>query len=89
MNMVSEPSEPATLTPSDAAELLYREAHFLDTRLWDDWLGLYTRDAVFWMPSWRNESETTDDPDTELSLIYYAGRANLEEGFGASDPGFP
>ena len=31
------------------------------------------------MPAWRDESEPTADPDTELSLIYYQGRRNLED----------
>lgn len=67
------------LDRGEAAELLYREAHFLDTQRWDDWLALYCRDAVFWMPAWKSASEQTDCPDTELSLIYCTGRAALEE----------
>jgi 3-phenylpropionate/cinnamic acid dioxygenase small subunit len=30
-------------------------------------------------PAWKNETETTTDPDTELSLIYYKGRNNLAD----------
>jgi benzoate/toluate 1,2-dioxygenase subunit beta len=61
------------------AALLLREAHCLDRRLWDDWLALYTEDAVFWMPAWKSETEPTADPDRELSLIYHEGRARLAE----------
>jgi 3-phenylpropionate/cinnamic acid dioxygenase small subunit len=63
----------------EAATLLYREALALDRGDWDDWLTLFTDDVVFWMPAWRDELTPTADPDRELSLIYYAGRAMLED----------
>jgi 3-phenylpropionate/cinnamic acid dioxygenase small subunit len=69
----------APITQPEAAEFLYREALLLDTGDWDKWLALYAEDAVFWMPAWRSELETTRDPDAELSLIYYRGRRNLED----------
>jgi 3-phenylpropionate/cinnamic acid dioxygenase small subunit len=59
--------------------LLYREALALDRRDWDEWLVLYEEDAEFWMPAWRDEMEPTTDPQSELSLIWYQGRTNLEE----------
>lgn len=62
-----------------AAEVVVREGHLLDARDWDGWLGLYADDAVFWVPAWRNESQTVEDPDTEVSLIYHDTRAGLEE----------
>ncbi len=62
-----------------AEEFLFREALLLDRRDWDAWLALYAEDAVFWMPAWKSEADQTDDPDRELSLIYHAGRARLEE----------
>jgi 3-phenylpropionate/cinnamic acid dioxygenase small subunit len=67
------------LSRADAEELLYREAALLDEGAWDDWLGLYTEDAVFWMPAWRDELTPTADPNSELSLIYYEGRRGLED----------
>ncbi|WP_068073065.1 aromatic-ring-hydroxylating dioxygenase subunit beta [Novosphingobium lentum] len=69
----------AELTERDAERLLFREARLLDNGDWDAWLALYTEDSTFWMPAWRNEAETTGDPDRELSLIYYAGRRGIEE----------
>jgi 3-phenylpropionate/cinnamic acid dioxygenase small subunit len=66
-------------TTADAAELLYREAHCLDARRWDDWLALYCEDAVFWIPAWKGEHELTDAPDTEVSLVYAQARAGLED----------
>ena len=68
-----------TLTRAEAEDLLYREAALLDDGHWDAWLDLYTEDAVFWMPAWRDEETPTADPDKELSLIYYEGRSGLED----------
>ena len=66
--------------PLDTAmEVVAREGHLLDGRSWDAWLALYTEDTVFWVPAWRNESETVSDPDTEVSLIYHDSRMGLEE----------
>lgn len=62
-----------------ASELLYREAAMLDQRRWDEWLALFTPDAQYWVPAWKNEDEATADPKRELSLIYYASRAGLQD----------
>ena len=68
-----------SLTQAEAEALLGREALLLDRGDWDAWLALYTEDAIFWMPAWRDELNPTEDPDRELSLIYYKGRRNLED----------
>ena len=62
-----------------AAELLYREALYLDEARWDEWLALYAEDAVFWMPAWTGPHELTSSPDTQLSLIYCDSRKRLED----------
>ncbi|MFM9972069.1 MAG: aromatic-ring-hydroxylating dioxygenase subunit beta, partial [Burkholderiales bacterium] len=62
-----------------AEDLIYREARLLDEKKWQAWLALYTEDALFWMPSWASEYETTSDPELELNLIYLKGRAHLED----------
>jgi 3-phenylpropionate/cinnamic acid dioxygenase small subunit len=69
----------AALSQADAAALLYREALLLDRLDFDPWLALYTADCLFWMPAWRDDGTQTEDPDSELSLIYYRGRRNLED----------
>ena len=66
-------------TRAEVEHLVYREARFLDEKKWHDWLDLYTEDAVFWMPSWAGEYETTSDPELELNLMYLKGRAHLED----------
>ncbi|MDF1817081.1 MAG: aromatic-ring-hydroxylating dioxygenase subunit beta [Immundisolibacteraceae bacterium] len=62
-----------------AIELLYRESSALDQRNWQQWLDLYTEDAVYWVPAWRNEDEQTSDPNSEVSQIYHDSRTGLEE----------
>jgi 3-phenylpropionate/cinnamic acid dioxygenase small subunit len=59
--------------------LLYCEASLLDDKKWRDWLDLYTEDAVYWMPAWTSEYETTSDPELQLNLLYLKGRASLED----------
>ncbi|MEC9341489.1 MAG: aromatic-ring-hydroxylating dioxygenase subunit beta [Pseudomonadota bacterium] len=63
----------------EASKLLFEEAACLDERRWDDWLALYTEDCEYWVPAWKNQFETTGDPESEVSLIYYADRSGLEE----------
>ena len=55
---------------AEAAELLHREAYLLDRRRWDDWLALYTEDAIFWVPAFASDDAMTTDPDNEVSLMY-------------------
>jgi 3-phenylpropionate/cinnamic acid dioxygenase small subunit len=31
-------------------QFLYRQADLLDRKLWEDWIGLFTEDGVYWMP---------------------------------------
>ncbi len=72
-------SAKCAIAAAEAADLLYREGHALDTQRWDDWLALYCEDAVFWMPAWKDEHELTDAPEREVSLMYYTARAGLED----------
>lgn len=64
---------------TECSSLLQREALCLDTQRWDDWLALYTEDCEFWVPAWKGEHQTAQNPKSELSLIYYAGRAGLAD----------
>jgi 3-phenylpropionate/cinnamic acid dioxygenase small subunit len=60
-------------------QLLYTEGRFLDERRWDEWIELYTQTAVYWIPAWDGDNELTDDPQTQISLIYYGSRQGLED----------
>lgn len=61
------------------ADLLYAEAHYLDAQQWDKWLALYLEEAEFWVPAWNGEHELTQDPQSEISLMYYPDRTGLED----------
>ncbi len=63
----------------EVEDLIYREATLLDRKQWQEWLDLFTADAVYWVPAWKSEEETTDDPDTQLNLIYLRNRGGLED----------
>ncbi|MGP3698853.1 benzoate 1,2-dioxygenase small subunit [Rhodobacter sp. NSM] len=58
---------------------LYREARLLDDRQWDEWLTCYAPDASYWMPAWDDNDQTTEDPQSEISLMYYPSREGLED----------
>lgn len=59
--------------------LLAQEAYCLDECRWDDWLALYTPNCEFWMPTWVSEEQLAEDPQRQLSQIYYANRTGLED----------
>lgn len=58
---------------------LYREARHLDDRQWEDWLELYAADVDYWMPAWDDDDQLTEDPQRQISLIYYPNRDGLED----------
>ena len=77
MTMAIDASSAALMAAG--TELLYREASFLDERRWDEWIALFASDVEFWVPSWTAEGTLTANPQTELSLMYFAGRGGLED----------
>ena len=58
---------------------LYREARLLDDRDWDIWLTCYAADVTYWMPAWDDDDQITEDPQSQISLIYYPTRDGLED----------
>ena len=66
-------------TRQDAEQFLYREARLLDDEQWDEWLECYHPDARFWMPAWDDDDRLTEDPQTEISLIWYGHKGGLED----------
>lgn len=60
-------------------DILCREAAYLDERRWDEWVALFAPDCEFWVPTWTAEGNLTTSPQTELSLMYFAGRGGLED----------
>ncbi|KTT72241.1 MULTISPECIES: benzoate 1,2-dioxygenase small subunit [Sphingomonas] len=68
-----------SLTYDRLLAFLYREARLLDDRQWDEWLECYAPHAVFWMPAWDDDDMLVEDPQREISLIYYPDRTGLED----------
>ncbi len=54
----------------EVEEFLFLEARLLDERRFDDWMALFTDDAVYWVPARPGQ----ESPFEELS-IYYEDRA--------------
>lgn len=67
------------LTHEQIAAFLYREARLLDDRDFDAWLQCYSPKAEFWMPAWDDDDSLVENPQTEISLIYYPNREGLED----------
>lgn len=61
-----------TVTREQVQDLLFEEAHRLDTAALYHWLELFTEDAVYWVPM------GVEDPGREPSLIY-DNRDRMEE----------
>jgi benzoate/toluate 1,2-dioxygenase beta subunit len=72
-------TESKALSYREICAFLYREARLLDERRFDEWLECYAEDAEYWMPAWTDDDELCSDPQTEISLIYYANRKGLED----------
>ncbi|MFL5284202.1 MAG: benzoate 1,2-dioxygenase small subunit [Rhodopila sp.] len=67
------------LSIEDVRQFLYREARCLDDKDWDNWLACYAPDTEFWMPSWDDDDKLTEDPQTEISLIWYGNKGGLQD----------
>jgi len=68
-----------SLSYENICAFLYKEARLLDDRDWDSWLAMYDENCTFWMPSWDDDGELTEDPQSQISLIWYGRRAGLED----------
>ena len=75
-----------TLTPTrpelsldGVTQFLYAEARALDDRDFETWLTFYHEEAEFWMPAWDDDDTLTEDPQSEISLIWYGDRGGLED----------
>jgi benzoate/toluate 1,2-dioxygenase beta subunit len=58
---------------SKVESFLYREARLMDENAYDEWLSLWTDDALYWVPCNRDDS----DPAREISAVY-DDRARLQ-----------
>lgn len=69
----------STIDIGAVSQFLYREARLLDDEQWDLWLACYDPGAVYWMPSWDDDDTLINNPEQEISLIYYPNRQGLED----------
>ncbi|KAF1023887.1 MAG: 2-halobenzoate 1,2-dioxygenase small subunit [Paracidovorax wautersii] len=69
----------STADYNQVCAFLYKEARFLDDRQWDDWLELYDPGVEYWMPAWDDDDRITEDPRSQISLIYCPSRDGLED----------
>lgn len=68
-----------SITQNAIEQFLYREARYLDDREFEKWLTCYADDVVFWMPSWDVDGRLTEDPQSEISLMFYPNKGGLED----------
>ena len=78
-NNAPEGTRAATITRTEVEDFLYRESRLLDDRRFEEWIECYRADAEFWMPAWDDAGELTENPQSEISLIYYPNRGGLED----------
>lgn len=69
----------AVIDQTTIEQFLYREARYLDDREFEKWLTCYADDVEYWMPSWGDDDLLTEDPQTDISLIYYENKGGLED----------
>lgn len=60
-------------------DFVHAEARYLDDKQWDEWLECYAKEMEFWMPSWDDDGALVEDPQKEISLMYYGHRDGLED----------
>lgn len=68
-----------SFTYETVRDFLYREARHLDDKQWDEWLACYAPEASYWLPAWDDHGVLTDDPQSQISLIWYGNRGGLED----------
>jgi 3-phenylpropionate/cinnamic acid dioxygenase small subunit len=55
-----------TVQRSEVENFLYREARLLDTAQFEEWMDLFTEDALYWVPAGRDDI----DPSRHVSIIH-------------------
>jgi benzoate/toluate 1,2-dioxygenase beta subunit len=71
--------EARTLSFDEIQAFLFAEARALDDREFDHWLTFYHEDCEFWMPAWDDFDNLTEDPQSEISLIYYPDKQGIQD----------
>ena len=58
-------SEISLETQRAVEQFLFRQAGILDDRAWEDWLNLFTKDGIYWMPA--SADQTAGDGVPKIS----------------------
>lgn len=66
MTSTHEQTMTGSITRSAVEALLYREARFMDEHRFNDWLELWSEDALYWVPA----NADNIDPRFHVNLIY-------------------
>jgi benzoate/toluate 1,2-dioxygenase beta subunit len=67
------------MTYQQIQAFIFREARLLDDRKWEEWLTCYHKSVIYWMPAWDDDDLLTEDPLSEISLIFYPNKNGLED----------
>src|SRR5260370_31292246 len=67
------------LTIEQVRVFVYSGAVCLNDKVGAGWLENYARTATFWMPAWDDDDTLTEDPQREISLIWYGSKQGLED----------
>jgi benzoate/toluate 1,2-dioxygenase beta subunit len=67
------------MTYQQIQAFVFREARLLDDRKWEEWLACYHKNVTYWMPAWDDDDLLTEDPLSEISLIFYPNKNGLED----------
>src|SRR5690242_1164293 len=76
--LMNAPAQNA-LSVEEVTQFLYREARYLDDKDWDNWLSLYHSEVDFWMPAWDDDDKLVENPQTDISLIWYGNKGGLQD----------
>jgi 3-phenylpropionate/cinnamic acid dioxygenase small subunit len=76
--------EPSAADRHAAEQLLYREARLLDTSAFDEWLTLFAKDGIYWVPI-----DETKPVEENAAIIYDDGLRREERVFHLTHTSFP
>ena len=68
-----------TISYDEIRDFLHSEQRALDDKDYSHWLEHYDKSSEFWVLCWDVDGELTDDPQSEMSLIYYDKRDGIED----------
>ncbi len=68
-----------TISYDEIRDFLHSEQRALDDKDYSHWLEHYDKSSEFWVPCWDVDGELTDDPQSEMSLLYYDKRDGIED----------